>query len=168
MTTKIFKVHTDIYGRLSACIKNAMYGITRRALSERPRELTLAKSGDIVFISVKECRENVLVGPFYIIDDRPPIVIKSRNGAWVNIDVNQTPKNECAYWVKGENRDWCLLFDKTLADRISVVWPRNWAGLQVNLPSWGLVNGDDAIKLLEFAMRNEEEAREFLKRHDVL
>jgi len=64
-------------------------------------------------------------------------------------------------------RNWCLLFDKTLSDRISIVWPHNWQTLSVNLPPWGLVKGDDANKLIDFSIANEIEAREFLQRHDV-
>jgi hypothetical protein len=168
MSQKIFKVHTDTFGRLVACIQRAMYGVSNTAFTrEMPRELLEARAGDIVFISEREVSKNALFGPFYIVDDRPSIVCKSRKAAWVNIDTNKTPSGEIAYWVDLERRNWCLLFDKTLSDRISIVWPYDWSRLRVDLPSWGLVKGDDAAKLIQFALANEVEAREFLRRHDV-
>ena len=168
MNRKIFKVHTDTLGRLTACIQKAMYGISKTAFTQQlPPEFREAQAGDIVFISEKETSKNALFGPFYLVDNRPPIVIKSRKGAWLNVDVSRTPPSELAYWVELEKRDWCLLFDKTLADRLSIVWPNNWAQLKVNLPSWGLVKGDDAMKLLDFAIKNETEARDFMTQHGV-
>lgn len=168
MNSNIFKVHTDTFGRLSACIKHAMYGVSLTAMRQQmPAELAKIKAGDIVFISEKEISNNALFGPFYVVNDRPPVVIKKRNGSWAEIDTKKTSPKDMAYWVEFENRTWCLLFDKTLSDRLSVVWPYNWSKLKVNLPSWGAVSGEDATKLIDFALNNEIEAREFLKRHDV-
>jgi hypothetical protein len=166
--SQIFKVHTDTIGRLAACIKKAMYGVGNTAFrSEMPREFLNAKAGDMVFISEREISRNALFGPFYIVDEHPLIVYRERRGAWVNIDAAKTPAAEIAYWVEFEKRSWCLLFDKTLTDRISIVWPNNWAGLRVDLPSWGLVRGEDADKLIQFAISNQIEAREFFRRHDL-
>lgn len=168
MTQRIFKVHTDTYGRLEACIKKGMYGVSNKAFTkELPRELLDARAGDIVFISEKEVSKNALFGPFYIVNSRPLIVYKDKKGAWVNIDTDRTPSSEIAYWVKFENRHWCLLFDKVLSDKISIVWPYNWSTLSLNLPSWGLITGEDAGKLIDFALANEIEASEFLKRHNL-
>lgn len=168
MSQKTFKVHTDTFGRLVACIQRAMYGVSNTAFrKEMPQEFLEARAGDIVFISEREVSQNALFGPFYIVDARPPIVCKSRKGSWVNIDTNKTSSEEIAYWVDLEQRNWCLLFDKTLSDRISIVWPSNWSKLNVDLPSWGLVKGDNAVKLIQFALENEVEAREFLRQHDV-
>ncbi len=33
--------------------------------------------------------------------------------------------------------------------------------------SWGLVKGDGAMKLLDFAVKNESEARDFMTQHGV-
>ena len=168
MTQKMFKVHTDTFGRLVDCIRKAMYGVSNKAFTqEMPKELLEARNGDLVFISEKEVSKNALFGPFYIVGERPPIVYKNRKNAWVNIDTNKTPSKEIAYWVDFEKRYWCLLFDKTLADRISIVWPYNWASLNLNLPPWGVVGTKAASELVKFASENEVEAKEFLKRHDV-
>jgi hypothetical protein len=168
MNSNIFKVHTDTFGRLSACIKHAMYGVSLSAMRQQmPVELAKIKAGDIVFISEKEISNNALFGPFYVVKDRPPVVIKKRKGSWAEIDTNRTSPRNMAYWVEFENRIWCLLFDKTLSDRVSIVWPYNWSKLNLNLPSWGAVSGDDAVKLIDFAANNEVEAKEFLKSHDV-
>ena len=145
-----------------------MYGVSNTAFTkEMPKGFHEAKVGDIVFISEREVSRNALFGPFYIVNDRPPITFNSRKGVWVNINEKKTPPKEIAYWVELEKRNWCLLFDKTLSDRISIVWPHNWQTLSVNLPPWGLVKGDDANKLIDFSIANEIEAREFLQRHDV-
>jgi hypothetical protein len=117
------------------------------------------QAGNIIFISEKEISKNALFGPFYIVNNRPPIVIKNRKGSWVEIDMEKTSPKEIAYWVEFENRPWCILFDKTLSDKISIVWPYNWSSLNLNLPSWGAVKGDDAEKLIDFAIENEIEAR---------
>lgn len=168
MTAKVFKVHTDTFGRLTACIQKAMYGVTASAFAnDMPSDLHRASHGDIIFISEKEIANNALFGPFYIVNERPPISYKSRRGAWVNIDSKKTPAKEIAYWVEFENRAWCLLFDKTLSDRISIVWPYDWLNLQIELPPWGLVKEDDAAKLMSFARNNEIEAQEFLRKHNV-
>jgi hypothetical protein len=168
MKRRIFKVHTDTYGRLEACLKKAMYGVTNTAFTQQmPLALLNAQVGDIVFISEKEVSKNALFGPFYIVADRPPIVWKSRKGVWVNIDTVKTPPREIAYWVEVERKNWCLLFDKVLIDRISIVWPKHWSTLKVNLPSWGIVEGEDADKLMHFASANQEEARDFFKRHGL-
>jgi hypothetical protein len=149
-------------------MKHAMYGVSLTAMREQmPVELAKIQAGDIVFISEKEISKNALFGPFYVVNNRPPIVVKNRKGSWVEIDVKKTPPKEMAYWVKFENRPWCILFDKTLSDKISIVWPHNWAKLQLNLPSWGAVSGADAGKLIDFAIGNEIEAKEFLQRHDI-
>jgi hypothetical protein len=167
MNPKIFKVHTYTFGRLKACIQKAMYGVSNTAFTkEMPQELHDAGVGDIIFISEKEVSGNALFGPFYIVNDRPPISYKSRKGVWVDVDEKKTPPKEIAYWVELEKFNWCLLFDKTLLDRISIVWPYNWKNLRVDLPTWGLVKGDDAAKLIQFALKNEVEAREFFRRHD--
>lgn len=168
MQPKIFKVHTDTFGRLSACVKHAMYGVSLTAIREQmPIDLAKIQVGDIVFISEKEISKNALFGPFYLVHNRPPIVIKNRKGSWVEIDVTKTPPKEIAYWVEFENRPGCILFDKTLSDKISIVWPYNWSKLDLNLPSWGAVSGNDAEKLLDFAIANEIEAKEFFQRHNV-
>lgn len=168
MKPRIFKVHTDTYGRLEACIKKGMYGVSNKAFTkEMPREFLDARTGDIVFISEKEVSKNALFGPFYIVDSRPLIVSKGKKGAWVNIDTAKTPPSEIAYWVEFENRNWCLLFDKVLSDKISIVWPNNWSTLNLHLPSWGLITGEDADKLIDFAIANEVDAGEFLRRHNL-
>lgn len=168
MNSNIFKVHTDTFGRLSTCIKHAMYGVTLSAMRQQmPIELARIEAGDIVFISEKEISNNALFGPFYVVNNRPPVVVKQRNGSWLEIDTKKTSPKDMAYWVEVENRTWCLLFDKILSDRISIVWPYNWSKLKLNLPSWGAVSGDDAAKLIDFATDNEIEAKEFFKRHDV-
>lgn len=168
MSSKIYKVHTDTFGRLVACIQHAMYGISNQAFTKQmPKEFHQAQVGDLVFISEKEVSRNALFGPFYIINERAPIAISGRSGAWVNVNARKTPQREIAYWVEMEKRTWCLLFDKTLSDLISIVWPNDWSKLKVSLPSWGLVTGDDAGKLVEFAVKNQVIAREFLKRHNV-
>ena len=105
MQSKIFKVHTNTFGRLSACMKHAMYGVSLTAmLQQMPIELAKIQSGDIVFISEKEISNNALFGPFYVVNSRPPIAVKNRKGSWVEIDVNKTPPEEIAYWVEFENR----------------------------------------------------------------
>lgn len=169
MDFNIFKLHTDTLGRMSACIKYSMYGITSKAMREQiPVELNNIEIGDVVFISEKNISKNALFGPFYVTDDIPQsISIKGRKGIWMEIDPKRTSPKDLPYWVELENRKWCLLFDRTLSDKISIVWPNNWSKLNVNLPSWGIVSGDDAAKLLDFAMNNEVEAKEFLKRHKV-
>lgn len=168
MPPNIYKVHTDTFGRLSACIKHAMYGVSLTAMSQQmPIELANIKAGDIVFISEREISNNALFGPFYVVNSRPPVVIKQRKGSWVEIDTRETSQQDMAYWVEFENRSWCILFDKTLSNRISIVWPYNWSRLNLKLPSWGAVSGIDANKLIDFAIENEIEAMEFLQRHDV-
>jgi hypothetical protein len=168
MTQRIFKVHTDTIGRLEACIKKGMYGVSNTAFTrEMPRNFLDAQAGDIVFISERAVANNALFGPFYIVEDRSPIVFETRSNMWGKIDTARTPITEIAYWVEIENRKWCLLFDKLLSERISIVWPYNWAALNVNLPPWGLVTGDDADKLLNFAIANEVEASEFFRRHNL-
>jgi len=168
MQPKIFKVHTDTFGRLSACIKNAMYGVSLSAMRQKmPIDLAKIQAGDIVFISEKEISKNALFGPFYVVNNRPPISLKNRKGSWVEIDVKKTSPKEMAYWVEFENRPWCILFDKTLSDKISIVWPYNWSRLKLNLPSWGAVSGNDSEKLIDFAVENEIEAKEFFRRHEI-
>ena len=167
MNLNIFKVHTDTFGRLSACIKHAMYGVSLTAMRQMPDELAKIKTGDIVFISEREISNNALFGPFYVVNNRPPVVIKNRNGSWVEIDIKKTSPKDIAYWVAFEKRTWCLLFDNTLSDKISIVWPYNWSKLRVKLPPWGKVSGNDAAKLIDFAIKNEVEAKEFLDRHNV-
>lgn len=165
MTTRTFKVHTDNLGRLCACIDKAMYGVSRSAINEMPAELLGIELGDMVFISERDVSNNALFGPFYVVDDRTGIKAKEKRGCWFNIDGQKSTASELAYWVDVENRFWCLLFDKVLTDRISVVWPHNWKSLNVNLPPWGQISEDVANKLREFALENQEEAQEFLKRH---
>lgn len=168
MQSKIYKVHTDTFGRLSACMKHAMYGVSKTAMNEQlPLDLSKIQTGDIVFISEKEISKNALFGPFYVVSNRPPIVTKNHKGSWVEIDVKKTSSKEMAYWVEFENRPWCLLFDKTLSDKISIVWPYNWSRLKLNLPSWGAVSGEDSEKLIDFAVENEIEAKEFFRSHDI-
>ena len=168
MQSKIYKVHTDTFGRLSACMKHAMYGVSQTAIRQQmPAELANIKAGDIVFISEKEISNNALFGPFHVVNNRPLVVVKQRKGSWVEIDTKKTPPKEMAYWVEFENRPWCILFDKTLSDKISIVWPYNWSSLNLNLPSWGAVSGKDAEKLIDFATANEIEAKEFLSRHNA-
>jgi hypothetical protein len=144
-----------------------MYGVTATAMREMPRELAGIRTGDIVFISEREVSNNALFGPFYVISDRPHVFTGQRQGSWAEIDTQRTHINDRAYWVEFEKRKWCLLFDMTLLDKISIVWPYHWSRLRLNLPSWGAVSGEDSDNLLDFAIRNEEEARAFLRRHDV-
>ena len=168
MNSKVYKVHTDTFGRLVACIQKGMYGISSSAFTKKlPSEFNEVKPGDIVFISEREVSNNALFGPFYVVKERPGIAYKSRKGTWVEIDTKKTPPEEIAYWVELEKRNWCLLFDKILSERISIVWPYNWNTLNVNLPSWGLIKEEDAGKLVDFSLKNEIEAREFFKRHNV-
>jgi hypothetical protein len=146
-----------------------MYGVSLTAMRKQmPIELAQIKAGDIVFISEKEISKNALFGPFYVVNNRKSVVVKKKNGLWAEIDTKKTLRTEIAYWVEFENRTWCLLFDKTLSDQISIVWPYNWSKLSLSLPPWGAVSGEDATKLLDFAIENEIEAKEFLKRHNVL
>ncbi|GBE05918.1 hypothetical protein BMS3Abin10_01559 [bacterium BMS3Abin10] len=168
MQPNIFKVHTDTFGRLAACIKHAMYGVSLTAMTQQmPRDLANIKTGDIVFISEREISNNALFGPFYVVDNRPTVVVKRRKGSWIEIDTEKTSHENIAYWVEFEKRSWCMLFDDTLSNRISIVWPYNWSRLNLQLPSWGAVSSNDAIKLIDFAIENEVEAREFLRSHDV-
>jgi len=163
-----FKVHTDTLGRLSACMKHAMYGITNKAMREQlPAELAGIQEGDIVFISERKISDNALFGPFYVVNNRPPIVARNRRDSWVEIDTGRTPPEEIAYWVEFENRSWCILFDKTLSDRVSIVWPYNWRKLRLRLPSWGAVSGNDSKKLIDFAIKNEIEAKTFFQKHGI-
>ena len=168
MQSKIFKVHTDTFSRLSACMKHAMYGVSKTAMREQlPIDLARIQAGDIVFISEKEISNNALFGPFYVVNNRSPIVVKNRKGSWAEIDVKKTSPEEMAYWVNFENWYWCLLFDKTLSDKISIVWPYNWSRLKLKLPSWGAVSGIDSEKLIDFAIENEIEAKDFFRRHGI-
>ncbi len=144
MGSKTYKVHTETFGRLSACIKHAMYGVSLTAMRQQmPAELFEIKAGDIVYISEREVSKNALFGPFYVVNDRPPIVVNNRTGSWVEVDTKKTPLKDIAYWVELENRKWCILFDKTLSNRISILWSYDLSKLKVNLPSWGAVSRED-------------------------
>lgn len=166
---KVFKVHTDNFQRLAACILYGMYGITKEAFTySLPRELSFISAGDIVFISERETSHNTLFGPLYVVDNRRGIIARSSRCAWVDIDMNRSSQSELAYWVELEGRHWCLLFDKTLLDKISVVWPHNWREINVELPSWGLVIEPYASRLIDFALENEIESKEFLRRHGII
>ncbi len=121
MTSRTFKVHTDNLGRLCACIDKAMYGVSRSALNGMPAELLRIEPGDMVFISERDVSKNALFGPFYVVDQRPGIIAKEKKGCWLNVDVQRSIASELAYWVEVESFAWCVLFDKTLIDRISVV-----------------------------------------------
>ena len=165
---RVFKVHTENAYRLFECLKFAMYGVSNRAINnEMPSELLSISEGDIVFISEKELSNNALFGPFYVTKERDGIVHKKQKGCWIFI--NPECSIELADWVKSEKRYWCLLFDKTLIKRISIVWPNNWRNLNLSLPSWGLVTGPDSLKLIDFAVQNrhEQKTREFLGRHVI-
>lgn len=163
---RIFKVHTDTLGRLIACLEKAMYGVSKSAfVKELPSELRSASEGDIVFISEKEVSRNALFGPLYIVGNAEGIVPLKKYGAWYEVDTKKSDQNRLAYWVDFEGRNHCLLFDSQLNDRISIVWPSDWAKLNISLPSWGLVSGDDASKLVEYAVRNEQESKEFFRKH---
>ncbi|MBI5192011.1 MAG: hypothetical protein HZA08_01060 [Nitrospirae bacterium] len=165
---KVFKVHTDNFQRLAACILYGMYGITNDAFTySLPRELSLINTGDIVFISERETSNNTLFGPLYVVENRRGVIARSKRGAWINIDINRSSQSELAYWVELEGRHWCLLFDKTLLDKISVVWPQNWIELNVELPSWGLIIEPNASRLIDFALNNELDSKKFLREHGI-
>jgi hypothetical protein len=165
MNNRVFKVHTDQFGRLEACIKKAMYGVSKKAFTkELPKEFINISLGDIVFISEKEVSHNALFGPFYVTDSRAGITGKNI-GKWLEIDTYQSDRNELAYWVEMEKRYYCLLFDLTLIDKISIIWPQDWSRLQLKLPAWGLVEENEAKKLVDFAVNHEQDVMEFLKRH---
>lgn len=162
----VYKVHTDEFGRLVACMQEAMYGITEFALQHMPNNLSNIGQGDIVFISERDVFRNALIGPFYVSNNREGLIFERRLGGWLEI----LPKKcscKLPYWIEVENRHWCIIFDKTLSDKISIVWPYNWRDLNVNLPSWGIVTGKDAHTLIEYATANEQEAKDFFKRHGV-
>lgn len=164
---RVFKVHTDTLGRLIACIQKSMYGISRTAFAkELPIEFRSAAEGDIVFISEKEVSGNALFGPFYIVGNRKGIVPAKKHGVWVEIDTKQSEPKELAYWVEFEGRNYCLLFDRVLIDKISIVWPYDWARLGLKMPAWGLINDQNAQKLIDFALNNEQEAITFFKKHN--
>jgi len=74
---------------------------------------------------------------FNLIDSRDGIVCSEKRNAWNKIDIARSDPRKVAYWVSFENRVWCLLFDTTLIDKISIVWPKDWKNLNVNLPPWG-------------------------------
>jgi hypothetical protein len=165
---RVFKVHTDTIGRLCACIQKSMYGVSKRAFTaELPKELRNTAAGDVVFISEREATRNALFGPFFVVDDRRGVVAKKKVGCWMEVDVQKSSQSELAYWVEFEKRCWCLLFDNTLIDRISIVWPYNWRSLKVELPPWGLIAEPAASKLIDFAATNLGEVREFLSKHCV-
>ncbi len=163
---KIFKVHTDELGRLIACLQKSMYGVSRTAFTqELPPELRSASVGDIVFISERKICGNALFGPLYIVGSRQGIVPAKNFGSWVEINVRKSDAKELAYWVDLEKRNYCLLFDKLLSDRISIVWPNDWARIGIQLPPWGIVTDENAHKLIDFAVANEQEARSFFQKH---
>ncbi|WP_286352212.1 hypothetical protein [Geobacter sulfurreducens] len=163
---KIFKVHTEELGRLIACLQKSMYGVSRTAfLHDMPPELRSATDGDIVFISERKISGNALFGPLYVVGNRQGIVPIKKLGSWVEIDVGKSDPKELAYWVDLEKRNYCLLFDKVLSDKISIVWPTDWARIGLQLPAWGIVTDDNAHKLIDFAVANEQEARSFFQKH---
>lgn len=130
MTKRLFKVHTNNIGRLCECIYKAMYGVSKSAITkEMPKELLSIREGDIVFISEKEISNNALFGPFYVVSKRPGIIPKSSKGLWTEIDTEKSLKLEVPYWAEIEKMNWCISFDKTLIDKISVVWPKDWRSL---------------------------------------
>ena len=150
------------------CIRYAMYGVSKRAFTQQmPRELKGIAVGDLVFISEREVHRNVLFGPFYVTDRRQGVVVKSRSGMWCEVDTVRTPPEKLPYWAVLEGFSWCLFFDSTLADRVSIVWPNQWKALGLELPPWGLVRGENAPKLTEYAAANEVEAKDFMKRHEI-
>lgn len=168
--SNFFKVHTDTLGRLEACIKKSMYGISQKAFTdELPSSLRNIKEGDIIYISEKEVSNNALFGPFYVIDSskRPEIIFKGKFGSWIEIDVKRTPRDQRAYWVEFDSFTHCILFDKTLSAELSIVWPKDWYNLGLELPSWGEIPRSEAEKLMKFANKNTEEARDFFKRHNL-
>jgi hypothetical protein len=133
-----------------------------------PHELKNISPGDIVFISEREVHRNVLFGPFHVTEpNRDGVVIRNRVGMWADIDRVRTPQENLATWAIVEGYTWCLFFDRTLVDQISIVWPNQWQLLNVELPAWGHVSGEDAEKLIEFAANNQVEAREFMMRHGI-
>ena len=88
-----------------------MYGVSLTAIREQmPNALAKIEVGDIVFISEKEI-SNALFGPFYVVNDRPPIVIKKLKGSTrIEIDVKKTLPKDIAYWVEFENRPMVYSF----------------------------------------------------------
>lgn len=167
--TKIFKVHTDELGRLIDCLRKSMYGVSKSAfLQQLPNDLRNASVGDIVFISEKNVSGGALFGPLYIVNNAPGIATFKQHGTWVEIDTKKSDPKALAYWVEMEKRNFCLLFDRVLIDKISVVWPQDWLKLGLQLPSWGLVNDENASKLIDFALRNEQEAKDFFSKHQFV
>lgn len=163
---RIFKVHTDELGRLIACLQKSMYGVSKSAfMQELPHELRSASEGDIVFISEKKVSGNALFGPLYIVGKNEGVVPVKKHGFWVEIDSKKSDPKALAYWVELEKRNYCLLFDRVLIDRISIVWPKDWMKLNLQLPSWGVVNDENSHKLIDFAVANELEARLFFQKH---
>jgi len=168
MSPHYYKVHTDNLGRLSACVQYAMYGISNEAFhSKLPDSMKHIQIGDIVFISEKEISGNALFGPFYVVNTKEGVVSNSKVGCWNNIDLKQSDYSKLAYWVELEKWTWCLLFDITLLNQISVVWPRNWRELHLNLPPWGQIPASEAKKLLDFSIENQINAKEFFRIHDI-
>lgn len=167
MGNNTYIFHTKTFERLVGVISKAMFGITKKTYKQiMPKEFFDIKVGDLVFVSELRVTKNALFGPFYVVKNRPGI--KGQNyGTWIEIDYKESKYEELAYWVEIERKNYCILFDKLLAQQISIVWPQHWRALNVNLPSWGLVKDKDAQKLVDFSLQKEhqEKARDFLNRH---
>jgi len=162
-------VHTDELGRLIACLQKSMYGVSRTAFTqELPNELHSATEGDIVFISERKVSGNALFGPLYIVRSNQGVVPARNHGTWVEINTKKSDPKALAYWVELEKRNFCLLFDSVLSDKISIVWPHDWQKLGLELPSWGLVDYQNASKLIDFALKNEQEAKDFFIKHRIV
>jgi len=143
-----------------------MYGVSKSAfMQELPHELCSASGGDIVFISEKKVSGNALFGPLYIVGGKNGAVPAKKHGSWIEIDAKKSDPKTLAYWVELEKRNFCLLFDRVLGDKLSIVWPKDWIHIGLQLPSWGLINDENASKLIDFAIKNEQEAKDFFLRN---
>jgi hypothetical protein len=161
----IFIVHTNEYDRLRECYWKSMYGVSKEGFVEMPVKLRNISEGDIVFIS-ERIKYNVLMGPFYVVKKHSNIAQKKVYGYWVEVDSKKSKSDDLAYWAKYGPFVYCIFFDKLLRNEISIVWPNKWRHLNVQLPSWGNVNDNDARILLDYATKNYEDPAEFFRKHD--
>ena len=114
MSARVFKVHTDQLGRIIACIRYAMYGVSKKAFAQQmPHELKRIEIEDLVFISEREVHRNILFGPFYVTDRPDGIVAKSQSGMWCEVDTKRSRPEKLPYWAVVEGFSWCLFFDST-------------------------------------------------------
>jgi hypothetical protein len=164
--TNVFKVHTEKYLWIKCCIEKAMYGVSNSVFLDKermPPELLAAKPGDLVFISAINHKGNALFGPFYITHPRSTVTIAKSRKSWHKINYERSPQSEMPDWIY--LYEWCLFFDKRLAERISIVWDYDWKNLGVDLPPWGQVKNKDAERLIDFALSNAVDTGEWLKTH---